>query len=600
MRSLILLFCCVLGLSAPALPATFSTIAGSGAAGVSDGPANGATFLMPYGVAVFHGTIYVTDFLGQRVRAIDPNGTVRTVAGGGALGPDGLSVRGGYRDGAALDARFDGPAGIAIDASGRIFVADSRNDCIRVIEGGRVRTYAGAPSRSYSDGPLSSAGFDEPVALAIDQDGTMYVGDFNAGVRKITKDGAVGTIALPPGFDTTVTSIVPKPWGLLIANGRSMIWLRHPGATPPDYDATIPEAPFPFELSNNHRLFAQDDVATGYPFQVTNLTGEGYAYTDPRRMAVRLFDNYFAFADSLSESPAENYSAFGGGYQDGPIGKVQVPLGIASLGASAVVFADAGNRRIRKISNIETRQYASPSTPFGDYSDGQKNYRILIISGCYGAWGVPFSASLAGRLEERLEAERSRLGIPRRVRVATIWIGTVGEVRDYARDVLSSGVADLVVWEFNDGMPNEEWVPERDNLTTPLKDIDFWRNSMQPKLVSIGKSLREAGVPFYVLAVPTPLYFPASELTYRDLTHPPLEQTRDWPQMSSIYQTIFTGNADGFVDAGTAMFAQEKLPDHRLMFLTTGAYQLSAAGQAVVTDALFDTLAHDRPWAPKH
>jgi sugar lactone lactonase YvrE len=96
---------------------------------------------MPYGVAVARdGTVYVSDYLGQRIRAVDASEIVRTVAGGGPLEPNGLEVRGGYADGAGGDARFNGPKGIALDRSGRLFVADSKNQCIRIVDGGIVST----------------------------------------------------------------------------------------------------------------------------------------------------------------------------------------------------------------------------------------------------------------------------------------------------------------------------------------------------------------------------------------------------------------------------------------------------------------------------
>jgi DNA-binding beta-propeller fold protein YncE len=153
--------------AAGAPAAVIATLAGSGALGRADGAASSATFMLPYGVAVGpDGTIFVTDYLAQSVRAIAKDGTVRTVAGGGKLIENGMKVQGGYADGPALQARFNGPTGIAVDASGRIFVADSANACIRVIESGSVRTFAGSPSRRAKvDGPIGGAGFWAPRAL---------------------------------------------------------------------------------------------------------------------------------------------------------------------------------------------------------------------------------------------------------------------------------------------------------------------------------------------------------------------------------------------------------------------------------------------------
>jgi hypothetical protein len=367
----------------------------------------------------------------------------------------------------------------------------------------------------------------------------------------------------------------------------------------------VPEPPVPWQTSHDRTIFAEDDVPVGYPFQLAVLDNGAYAYTDPRRTAVRLLantetqDSSTWFAQSLSRTPPENYSASGGGFSDGARGQVQTPLGIAAIGPASVVFADAGNRRIRKISNIETRQYAEAAVPFGNYSDGTKYYRVLIISTCYAAYGVSFADSVPGRLEAQLEANRAQLGIARPVRVATVWLPTAATVRDYTRDMLSSGVADLVVWEFHDGMPNGEWSPQRYGLTSPLNGLDYWRTSMQPKIADIWKYMSAQRTPYYVLAIPTPLYFP-SELAFANLAYRPLYQAKSWPEMASIYAGLFHGYSDGFIDAGPAMFAAEKQPDHRLLFLTSSDYQLSAQGQGIVAGVLYDNLARIRPWAQKH
>src|SRR5579864_463614 len=109
-----------------------TTIAGSGAAGITDGPAQKATFLFPAGVAVAHdGSIYISDSAAQRIRLLTTDGQVRTVAGSGAVAAPGLIVPPGYQDGPALQAKFNGPSGLAIGPDGALYIADSYNGCIR-------------------------------------------------------------------------------------------------------------------------------------------------------------------------------------------------------------------------------------------------------------------------------------------------------------------------------------------------------------------------------------------------------------------------------------------------------------------------------------
>ncbi|MBV9402943.1 MAG: hypothetical protein JO018_04350, partial [Candidatus Eremiobacteraeota bacterium] len=129
---------------------TIETIAGSGYSGVADGPRFKAQFLMPAGVAVSpNGTIFVSDSAAQRIKAIFPDGVVRTVAGGGPLSYSGLYVRGGYRDGQGAQARFDRPTGLAVGKNGELYIADTNNHCIRVLyPGGRVETFSGSAHQS--------------------------------------------------------------------------------------------------------------------------------------------------------------------------------------------------------------------------------------------------------------------------------------------------------------------------------------------------------------------------------------------------------------------------------------------------------------------
>lgn len=109
-----------------ATPGGVSTLAGlAGAAGLANGPGAGARFDTPYGVALgTNGTLYVADASNASIRQITA-GVVTTLAG--------LAGAGGSTDGTAAAARFLSPFGIAVDATGAVYVSDSGNDTIRVI-----------------------------------------------------------------------------------------------------------------------------------------------------------------------------------------------------------------------------------------------------------------------------------------------------------------------------------------------------------------------------------------------------------------------------------------------------------------------------------
>lgn len=148
-----------------------STFAGSGAAGGADGTGTAATFNRPTGLATdAAGNVYVADTESHKIRRISPAGEVVTVAGTGSEGDT---------DGAAAQATFRLPRGVAVDSLGRVFVADTGNQRIRMIgTDAKVTTVAGS-TRGFADGALSDARFDEPSGLALDTQHRVYVADSN-------------------------------------------------------------------------------------------------------------------------------------------------------------------------------------------------------------------------------------------------------------------------------------------------------------------------------------------------------------------------------------------------------------------------------------
>jgi sugar lactone lactonase YvrE len=171
--------------------ATFyvSTMAGSGRKGHEDGSLDRASFNWPTGVAIAgDGTVYVADFSNNTIRKIEPRSGVTTFAGSGLAG---------HADGKGVRALLKGPDNIAIDTEGNIFVADADNFRIRKISpDGTVTTVAGKGLKGYSDGEAKEAMFGYPTGVAVDTGGNLYVADRRTHtVRKITPDGEVTTMA---------------------------------------------------------------------------------------------------------------------------------------------------------------------------------------------------------------------------------------------------------------------------------------------------------------------------------------------------------------------------------------------------------------------
>ncbi|MEW5852610.1 MAG: NHL repeat-containing protein [Myxococcota bacterium] len=167
--------------------AEVTTLAGS-VRGFNNGPGAEALFALPSSAAVdSRGRVIVADTDNAKIRSIDADGVVGTAAGSTA----------GHADGSAPTARFNAPGGVAADGAGNIYIADTDNHLIRKLAAnGQVSTLAGSGEPGSCDGVGAEAAFRFPRGVAVDADGNVYVADtLNHLIRKITPDGTVSTVA---------------------------------------------------------------------------------------------------------------------------------------------------------------------------------------------------------------------------------------------------------------------------------------------------------------------------------------------------------------------------------------------------------------------
>lgn len=172
-----------------------STVAGNGTGDNSGdgGPATQAGLLYPSAVAVdASGDLFIADTDHDRVRKVTPAGIISTVAGSGFVGYTGDG-------GPAISAGLYGPIGLATDGAGNLFIADNQNNVIRkVTSGGIISTVAGNGSQGYSGdgGPAVNAALNLPTGVAADASGNLFIADSgNDRIRKVTPSGTISTVA---------------------------------------------------------------------------------------------------------------------------------------------------------------------------------------------------------------------------------------------------------------------------------------------------------------------------------------------------------------------------------------------------------------------
>jgi sugar lactone lactonase YvrE len=172
-----------------------TTVAGTGVAGFSGdgGSARFAKLNAPQGLAVDRfGNLYISDTMNQRVRRVDTHGIITTVAGTGAAGFGGDG-------GPARSAKLLVPTGLATDRNGNVYVADTANNRIRKISPrGIITTIAGTGAMGYAGEGRSarSAALNRPFGVAVDGDGNVFVADtYNHRVRVIGTTGIITTLA---------------------------------------------------------------------------------------------------------------------------------------------------------------------------------------------------------------------------------------------------------------------------------------------------------------------------------------------------------------------------------------------------------------------
>ena len=344
-------FCALLmaGLSGTAraesvYPAThaFANLAGLPSVGSADGTGSAARFYYPLGLAVdTAGNVYVADEKNHVIRRIAPGGVVTTLAGGSGYP--------GYADGPAATARFRLHKGVAVDATGNLYVADAGNHAIRKITpAGEVSTLAGNGTSGTADGSGGAARFNIPSGLAVDAAGFVYVADSNNNIiRKVAPDGTVSTLAGTAGV-----------YGAADGTGAAAGFF-YPLAVAVDAAGTV----YVTEIGNNtvRKITAAGVVTTlagkAGTFGSDDGLGSAARFRSPEGIAVDATGNVFVADRAIRKiTPAGAVTTFAGGSgvegsADGTAGaaRFRSPSGIALDAAGTLFVSDRDNNNVRKI-----------------------------------------------------------------------------------------------------------------------------------------------------------------------------------------------------------------------------------------------------------
>jgi sugar lactone lactonase YvrE len=264
------------------------------------GPAVDAMLRGPTGLAYgAAGDLYIVDHGNNRVRKVDAEGTITTVAGSGAEGTASGSFSGD--GGPATEATLQEPIGVAVTAAGRLYIADRDNYRVRAIDsGGTITTLAGNGSDRPTrvGGPATRSALGLPVGVAAGPDGAVYVADEAA--HRVLQVGADGTMTAFAG------------------TGK-------PGYTGDGGPATEAELNGPYLLASDDRgrLFIAD--ALNHAIRVVDRSGR------------------------IRTVAGTGSAGFRG--DGGPATKAQLsePWGVAVDGSGALYIADHGNGRVRRV-----------------------------------------------------------------------------------------------------------------------------------------------------------------------------------------------------------------------------------------------------------
>jgi DNA-binding beta-propeller fold protein YncE len=395
------------------------TLAGSAGHGFTgDGkPATSASLDGPAGLVVAaDGGILVADTINQRIRLIDPAGRIRTIAGNGKRGFSGDG-------GAATAASLQDPTALALGKDGSVFVADTGNNRIRVIRAdGKIATLAGTADQGFSGdgGRASAAQVDGPAGVAVAPDGSLYFSDTgNNRVRVIDTNGTIATVAA--GLNAPGGLAVTTDGSLLIADsGNNRVRRIAP-------DGVISTVAGTGGGGSGGDGGAATAAQLNLPVDVAAIPSGGFLIAEQGGHRIRRVDS----SGQIAPLAGTGGPRYGGDGLPAASGLLNAPRAVELMPSGAeVLVADTDNNRVRYIAipGQATRLAFAPTTGtvtmnLEKRTIGTQKHkrRILVVSAKAIAFRITKESDLVVAISTKKGRKVGRLAVGRPGAGLTAW-----------------------------------------------------------------------------------------------------------------------------------------------------------------------------------
>ena len=370
------------------VPNVITTIAGTGVAGFGGdgGPATQAALFYPCDVAVgAGGNLFVADEFNNRIRQVDTNGIIQTVAGIGSSG--GIGSFSGDNS-TATSAGINLPTGLAMDSAGNYYIADSWNSRVRKVDtNGIITTVAGTNGAGYTgNGGLAvNAKLNYPANIAMDALGNLFIADSsNNCIRKVDGSGIITTVVGTgvAGYfgdgGLAVNARLSAPTGVAL-DGQGNLFVADMGN---NRIRLVNPAGVISTLAGNGVATFQGDSGSAINAslnQPDDILADGFGqvyFSDSANSRIRLIGAN-GIITTVAGSGTGSYS---GDFGTATNASLNQPSGLGFDNAGNLMVADRNNKRIRKIDF-----WRNPSYTFGNIGTAAAGNYSVIVTSPYGS-----------------------------------------------------------------------------------------------------------------------------------------------------------------------------------------------------------------------